>query len=556
MKVMYISNQYQQNKETINLINFYLGKADICNDNLIALNKYISELENGTCYDIVFINYDSNILDGYYISDKILSKNIHQKIIIFTEESNLHLMKSFLLKGITNFLLMPIDESQFIEVLKITELFDKKVININSTYQTKDKKKTISYLHKNYFYDYSSGLPNRNKLEYDLKCETLPIIILIDIDKLSIINEIYGLKAGNKVIKELSLFLKNFSVQNNYYLYTISSHSFVLADCVEILDIFKYKKDIEKLFKEIKDFKITHNNQEISIDITAGISMLQGQSLEKADIALKYAKKTKKDYIVYSNMLNDKEKKVNDLQWKCKLKSSINTNKIVTVYQAIVNQDKNIVKYETLMRVRDSNEQLISPYFFLDIAIDTKQYLQISSIIIKKALTDAIYSIKDISINLTYSDILNHQFISEIEDFIILNKIGYKIIFEIVESEYIEDFQLLENFIYKFRKHGIRIAIDDFGSGFSNFEYILKIKPEYIKIDGSLISRITYDLEAYILVKSIINLAKKLNIKTICEFVSTKEIFELLKNLKVDQYQGYYFHKPQEINFMRECKRL
>lgn len=549
MKALYIDNQNTQTNETHNLLNLYLGSVDIYNDKLEALNQYITEFEKGTCYDVVFINFNSNILNEDYISDKILSENMYQKIIILTEKSNLYLMKTLLLKGITNFLITPLDKAQLIEVLKIAELFNQSHIDINPKMQLKEKK-TIKYFHKDYFYDYEYDLPNRNKLEEDLKCETLPIIILIDIDKLSIINEIYGLEVGNKVIKELSSFLREFSKDNNYYLYKVAGDGFVLADCVAILDIFKYEEDLKQLFQDIKYFKISHNNQEISIDITAGISMVQGQALEKADIALNYAKKTKKNYIVYSNMLNDKEKKINELQWKSKLKNSINTNNIVSVYQAIVDQDQNIVKYETLMRVRDSQGTLISPYYFLNIAVDTKQYLQISSIIIKKALYNALYSNEDISINLTYTDILHHQFTSEIEDFIIQNKIGHKIIFEIVENEYIEDFQLLENFIHKFRKHGVRIAIDDFGSGFSNFEYILKIKPEYIKIDGSLIQNIDRDKESYILVESIINLAHKLDIKIICEFVSTKRIFELLKNLNVDQYQGYYFHKPQEIAFV------
>ena len=470
---------------------------------------------------------------------------MYQKIIILTEASNLHLMKILLLKGITNFLITPLDETQFLEVLKATNLYNQTEISLHYS----QERKTIKNVHRDYFYDYNSGLPNRNKLEQDLKCETLPIIILIDIDKLSTINEVYGIKVGNEIIKQFTLFLKQFSKENRYHLYKVTGDGFVLADCVEILDIFKYMEDLKKLFQEVKEFRVIHNKQNISIDITAGISMVQGQALEKADIALNHAKKTKKDYIVYSNMLNDKEKKINELRWKDKLKNSISKDNIVAVYQAIVNQNQDIVKYETLMRVRDSQGNLLSPNLFLDIAVNTKQYLHISSIIIKKALSDAIYSTKDISINITYTDILHHQFISEIEEFIIQNQIGHKIIFEIVESEYIENFQLLETFIQKFRKHGVRIAIDDFGSGFSNFEYILKIKPEYIKIDGSLIQKIDTDMEAYILVESIINLAHKLNIKIICEFVSTQTIFKLLKNLNVDQFQGYYFHQPEEIAF-------
>jgi len=550
MKVLFIDKKTKQHKQTLNLLNFYLGEVDICYDGIEAIEQYIEKFDNNNCYDVVFINYDSNTLNGYDISDKILFHNMYQKIIILTEKSNLHFMKRLLLKGVTNFLVYPIEETQFIELAKINNFFNNecKVIYKKSTVK-KNLPKSFNKVSENYFNDVLTGLPNRKKLEQDLTCDSLPIIILIDIDKLSVINEIYGLEFGNQVILEVSKFLKKYAFDHSFTLYKVTGDGFVLADCVTILDIFKYQNDLIELFEEIRNFTVFYKNENISIDITAGVSMVQGQSLEKADIALNYAKKTKKEYIVYSNMLDDTAKKHSDLQWKQKLKTSIDTNNIISVYQAIVDKDKNILKYETLMRVRAQNGELITPYFFLDIAVDTKQYTILSSIIIKKALSDAIYSDKDISINVSYTDIINHQFISEIESFIINNNLGNKIIFEIVESEYIEDYKLLANFISRFRVLGIRFAIDDFGSGFSNFEYILKIKPEYIKIDGSLISRIHNDKKAYILVESIINLAKKLNIKTICEFVSTKEIFELLKNLNVDQYQGYYLHKPQEINF-------
>jgi len=550
MRALFIDTKTKQHKDTLDLINFYLREVDVYYDGLEAIEKYSMEFNDNKFYDVVFINYHSNTVDGYLISDKILSCNINQKIIILTEKSDLHFMKTLLLKGVTNFLIYPIEETQFLELLKVSGIFDNqcklkygKIIPRKCYFNTDNK------FTKDYYIDSLTGLPNRKKLEQDLNCDTLPIIILIDINKLSVINEIYGLKVGNHVIQSLSNFLKNFAKENDLKLYKVTSNGFVLGDCVEILDIFKYQNDLIELFDKIRDFAIFYNNEEISIDITAGVSMVQGQPLEKADIALSYAKKTKKEYIVYSNMLDETERKYNNLKWQHKLKTSIDTDNIVSVYQAIVNKDKEILKYETLMRVRDKNGKLITPYYFLDVAVDTKQYTLLSSIIIKKALLDATYSDKDISVNLSYTDIINHQLISEIENFILENNIGGKIIFEIVESEYIQDYKLLNNFIIKFRKLGIRFAIDDFGSGFSNFEYILKIKPEYLKIDGSLISRIDYDKDAYILVESIINLAQKLKIKTICEFVSSKEIFELLRNLNVDQYQGYYLHKPQEINF-------
>lgn len=546
MKLLYIDKELEQNSESLELISFYLGTIETFQDNALGLEKYILEFNNTRFYDLIFLSYYSIILDGEYLFEKILEINPNQKIILLTDTTNLHFMKTFLFKGVENFLLTPIDENQLKEVLQINVLNESNS-SLSSLSEINISNKKSFY--KNYYEDTLTKLPNRNKLEIDLHCDTLPVLMLIDIDKLSVINEIYGIEVGNKVIEALSIFLRDFAKKEEYSLYKVSCGSFVLANCVEVLDIIKYQNSFTMLFNHVKEFKISHNNQYISIDITAGISMVQSQPFEKATIALNYAKKMKKDYIVYSNMLNDTEQKLKELQWKDKLRDSITLNNIVSVYQAIVDKDENILKYEALMRIRDTDGKLISPFYFLDIAVDTKQYIALSTTLIKKALNDALYCTKDISINVTYTDILNYHFIDEVAEFIVVNKIGKKLIFEIVENEYIEDYELLDNFISKFRKIGVRIAIDDFGSGFSNFEYILKLRPDYIKIDGSLIRQIKENKDFFVLVESIIKLAHKLGIKIICEYVATKDIFTILKRLNVDEYQGYYFHKPKEINF-------
>ena len=121
-----------------------------------------------------------------------------------------------------------------------------------------------------------------------------------------------------------------------------------------------------------------------------------------------------------------------------------------------------------------------------------------------------------------------------------------RLVFEILESENLSDYDFLEEFVLKYKKLGIKIAIDDFGSGYSNFIRIIRLKPDYLKIDGSLIKNIDKDNNSYEIVKSIIAFSKTLNIKTIAEYVHSEEIFNLLLELDVDEFQGYYFGKPDE----------
>lgn len=153
--------------------------------------------------------------------------------------------------------------------------------------------------------------------------------------------------------------------------------------------------------------------------------------------------------------------------------------------------------------------------------------------------------VEDFSINLSYGDIYNNTLISILTDYLQrFQKIGTRLIIEILETESIEDLEVMQLFIKEIRTFGVRIAIDDFGTGHSNFSNIIAIDPDYIKIDGSFIKNIDTDHTSYSLVKGIVNSAKDLNIKTIAEFVHKKEVFDIVKELGIDEFQGYYFSEP------------
>ena len=150
----------------------------------------------------------------------------------------------------------------------------------------------------------------------------------------------------------------------------------------------------------------------------------------------------------------------------------------------------------------------------------------------------------DFSFNLTISDIENVDFINLLKDKLSDRTLAERFIVEIVESEDIRDYDIVKDFTKEMKDLGVRIAIDDFGSGFSNYQHILEIEPDYLKIDGSFIKDIHVNPKSFKLVKSISSFAESMNIKTIAEFVSNKEIFSKTKELDIDQYQGFYFSEP------------
>lgn len=435
----------------------------------------------------------------------------------------------------------------FFIILYIRELKNEK--NIRKKIIDNAKKEVEERLYK----DELTGLKNRKSLEDSIKGKDSVVAILLDVDAFEDLNELYGFINAEEVLKELSNILKEFEKTHDVAAYRLSGDIFALTNISNIPfeDIFILIEELNKTFLNRKIF-VDKLNVDIVVSMTMGISIFQEEPILTAAMALKKAKSLNQSYFVYNNELDSKELIIQSLYWREKIKNAVSENKIIPFYQPIVNRKKEVIKYESLMRIRDfdsNNEAIIlTPDKFLGISFKTKQYLELSRIIISKSLDNLLKTQKNITINLSFKDILNYEFIDYLDN--VLEKLKFedrnRLVFEILESENLSDYDFLEEFVLKYKKLGVKIAIDDFGSGYSNFIRIIRLKPDYLKIDGSLIKNIDKDNNSYEIVKSIIAFSKTLNIKTIAEYVHSEEIFNLLLELDVDEFQGYYFGKPDE----------
>ncbi len=424
------------------------------------------------------------------------------------------------------------------------------VENNRKTLDEHVQQKTKEIQNKLYF-DELTNLKNRTALEDDIKDDDFVSIALIDIDSFDDINELYGFSTGNLVLIEVAKVLNEFGLKYNVNVYRFYGNVYCLAD-KKMMGFSRYDEFITELCKLFKN-RVIHIEElslDIFINITLGISIAQEEPVKTAGIALKKAKKANMKFFVYNNEIDTKDVIKKSMYWREKIKLAIEEDLVTPFYQPIFNREKQIVKYETLMRLRDKNDEgeviYLSPYLFLDISVKTKQYLQLSNQVISKAFADLSKTDKQVSLNLSFKDILDLDFVISLDKNLdkIDNQKKQQIVFEILESDYITDYTLLEEFIVKYREQGIQIAIDDFGTGYSNFAHILKIRPNYIKIDGSLIKNINTEKSSYELVKSIIDFSKALNIKVIAEFVHSAEVYKTVLELGVDEFQGFYLAEP------------
>ena len=441
------------------------------------------------------------------------------------------------------------------EIGVLANQFDRMLDFIEDNIKNLEKKveERTSELEHKLCFDELTGLKNRFSLNKDLKEEEFFALSLIDIDEFNSINELYGFEVGNEVLKKVALVLEKYAQNNEMRVYKVSSDVYALVD-TNILHFSSYEKyliELVELFKN-QEIHIKHLDIDIFVYVTIGCAISQEESVKTANIALKKAKKDRSKYMVYCQEIDTKETIQKTMFWREKIKDAIEKDKIVPFYQPILNDKGRIVKYETLMRIKEKENgetKYLSPGYFLDIAIKTKQYFKLNQIVIEKSLKNLKNTHKDISVNISFADILNLEFVEILGRSI--NKLSAeerrRVVFEILESDFISDYEILEDFIKKYRSLGVRIAIDDFGTGYSNFSHIMNIKPDYIKVDGSLIKNIDKDMHSQEIVKSIIDFSHSLGIKVIAEFIHSPRIYEIVVEMGVDEFQGFYLGEPTPL---------
>jgi EAL domain-containing protein (putative c-di-GMP-specific phosphodiesterase class I) len=262
-------------------------------------------------------------------------------------------------------------------------------------------------------------------------------------------------------------------------------------------------------------------------------------------MALKTAKKRGYTFVKYHDSLQIKEEYHNNIHWSKKLKEAINNNRFQLYYQGIHDaKTQNIYEYEALIRIIDEEGTVVSPGQFLEIAKKSRLYVHITDFVIHTIFKQLVATPHRYSINLSIDDILDPKIQSKIYELLAEHPVGDRLIFELLEGEGIENYQEVLAFILRVKEFGCKIAIDDFGTGYSNFAHIMKLNVDFIKIDGSLIKRLDLDLSAQDIVRTIVEFAHRLNIKTVAEFVSTKDIYDECIELKIDYIQGYYLSEP------------
>lgn len=399
-------------------------------------------------------------------------------------------------------------------------------------------------LYSRYFMDHLTNLPNTYKLRSDLEEYSDFALVIFNIDNFQTINNFYGYMVGDYVIENVAKHLQKNIPQHGIYKLLGDEFAFIIDSDIGFYELKDY---LNVLYDKIKNIVIEYQDINIYVDFTlASATNRSSKSIfSNVAMALKYAKEIGAKFWIYEDRMNFENEYARNLQLSGIVRYAVENSKILPYFQAIADsKTSKITKYECLARLIDKNEKILSPTIFIPVAKKIKVYNTITKIIIDKSFETFEDSEFEFSINLSIEDIMSNDIFKFIIEKLKNSKASNRVIFELLESDAIEDFKKVDRFISEVKRYGARIAIDDFGSGYSNFGYLTRINVDFIKIDGSLIQNIDIDKNAHLVVETIVEFAKKLEIKTVAEYVHSSMVMDKVRDLDIDYSQGYYINEP------------
>lgn len=487
--------------------------------------------------DIIFMDALMPVMDGFEATKiiKSIEKFKRTPILMITSlDENSNKIKA-LESGVSDFLSKPFNKQEL-------------------TARTKSYVE-LSIVNKNYVsasHNLLTGLPNKSVLLEDLKMLKFSKLVLFRINDYEILEEFYSEDIVSNIVIEYSKNIFNLlgSDCKDTKLYHIHEDEFAILKEIseeEAKDIEKAKKDCEQFYVNTKEYIIKVDGYEYSIEIILSFCFGENNAYEHARVGLNHGIKNK-DKIVFANDIVDfvRDEAIKNQNTIKMVRKALDNNKIVSHFQPLYNnKEQKIEKYESLVRLIDESNKVVSPFSFIEAAKTGKYHTQITEHVINNSINMLNKIEGDISINLSAVDIEDKYIRNLLLSYFSFDKeTASRIVLELLEDESFENFELTKSFIHDIKRYGVKIAIDDFGSGYSNFERLLDFEPDIIKIDGSLIKNIHEDKFSRSIVETIQLFASKIGVKTVAEFVSCKEIFDIVNEIGIDYSQGYYIGKP------------
>lgn len=398
-------------------------------------------------------------------------------------------------------------------------------------------------------YTEKGSVANEAALHMDIQLGGYDRVCLIDVPEQRTIHAAFS---EQEIEKTHSYFLSEcsaFAAQKNYRVYLLQEWQMAVAVPGYMVSLEEFTEDMKELQNRLFQPK------DGCIPVVSVFCVIDECTSESMDTIYNAARleMIRKNLLFYS--CNGKEGELDEERILEKyrmvhvINDALSNDAVIPYYQGIFdNETKSIHHYEALMRLKDMNGKVYSPYAFLDVA---RSYGLLYDKLNREMLRKVFEKFRDsegkcVSVNLGMRDIRNEELTRYIYSFLSTAPHPENFIFEILENEDVDDYETLLRFVDNIHKLGGKISIDDFGSGYSNLLHVISIPNDYLKIDGSIVKECNVNPASEGLVKMISGWyrASGQNAKLIAEYVENEAIQKKLLEYGIDYSQGYLFSKP------------
>ena len=417
-------------------------------------------------------------------------------------------------------------------------------------------------------HDSLTELVNRREFEARLKRamqtardhEYQHVLCYMDLDQFKIVNDTYGHVAGDELLRQIAALL-NKTIRSRDTLARLGGDEFAIL--MEHCSLVQAHKIAEKVRLAISGSRFHWQNRVIKVGVSIGMVSIcdtdksSSDVLCEADAACFAAKRAGRDRIhIYQDDNVELARQRNDMQWFSRIHHALEFDRFCLYYQPIYSFNKSkSIRYELLIRMKDSEEKLIFPATFLPAAEHYAITTKIDRWVLKEAfqwlktIPDHLEKLDHCAINISGHSLGDKDFLKFLLN--LFKETGLppeKICLEITETAAIANLPDAQEFMKILQDLGCRFALDDFGIGLSSFAYLKNLAVDYLKIDGSFVKNILTDPDDFAIVKSINEIGHTMGKLTIAEFAESPETLQCLNDMGVDFAQGYAINRPRSIS--------
>ncbi len=383
-------------------------------------------------------------------------------------------------------------------------------------------------------------------------------VVFIDLDRFKEVNDSFGHDVGDSLLMKVSSKLKKV-FRNSDSIARIGGDEFLLL--IDMINNEEIIVDIlQKIVKAFEDVFVLDNNRQVYITASMGISVYPSNGknadelIKNADAAMYKAKDDGRNtYKFYTNDMT--QKALERISLETELRDAIKNEEFEVFFQPQVNMVKNkIIGMEALVRWRHPKAGLVPPGKFIPLAEETGMIVEIDRWVMYNSMKqfvsweDAGLNPGVLSMNLSMIQIDNKDFLDAFELALTNSKISpSSVMLEVTETQVMRNPEHAVVVLNKLKSFGIKLAVDDFGTGHSSLSYLKRLPVDKIKIDQSFIFDIPNDKEDMELVSAIIAISKSLELTIIAEGVETQEQAEFLQKNGCFEAQGYHYYKPMQV---------